>query len=274
MGMQDKTPLVSVIMGVHGAHLPVHELENAIQSVLNQTFSDFEFLICEEGSSFEIRQILENYAENDSRIQLVDGCGAFLLAQKLNRCTEAARGRLIARQDADDFSAANRFQRQVDYLMEHPECAFVGCNVNYCQNGKDAGFSHFPTTPQARDFLFVQPFVHPTLIFRKEVLTKVGGYCEDTRCDGCEDYDLLLRIYIAGMHGDNLPDRCFSYTLPDRGVRKRTWVMRWNEVVTRMRLFKQLGWLPWALPYVVKPAAVGLLPTTWLDRIKQCQRER
>ena len=75
MGMQDKTPLVSVIMGVHGAHLPVHELENAIQSVLNQTFSDFEFLICEEGSSFEIRQILENYAENDSRIQLVGGCG-------------------------------------------------------------------------------------------------------------------------------------------------------------------------------------------------------
>lgn len=130
-----------------------------------------------------------------------------------------------------------------------------------------------PKSPTVRDFLFVQPFLHPTLLFRRPALETVGGYCEEPRCTGCEDYDLLLRLYEAGLAGENIQEPLFTYTLPPPGSKKRTMALRCNEVKTRFVRFRALGLLPRAFPYVIKPVAVGMIPRRALDWLKDRKRE-
>ena len=90
---------------------------------------------------------------------------------------------------------------------------------------------------------------------------------------GCEDYDLLLRLYEAGYRGENMQEPLFTYTLPTIGSKKRAMALRRNEVKTRYTRFRSLGLLPGALPYVVKPAIVGLVPNRLLEQLKQSSTE-
>ncbi len=105
-------------------------------------------------------------------------------------------------------------------------------------------------------------------MFRRGALEAVGGYCEETHCFLCEDYDLLMRLYAAGYRGKNLQERLLDYTLPPRGKKNRTMRDRLHEAQTRRRGFRKLGVLGEAWPYVLKPLAVGLLPAGLLNRIK------
>ena len=114
-----------------------------------------------------------------------------------------------------------------------------------------------------------QPYIHPTLMFRKEALDAVGGYSENKRQVLCEDYDLLLRLYVKGYRGMNLQEDLLEYTLPSTAKGNRKMCHRWNEAVTRWSRFRELGVLPRALPYVLKPLAVGLVPEFLLKGVKR-----
>lgn len=262
-------PVVSVLMGVYYRKADTVLLERSVRSILEQTFRDFEFLICDDGSTAEAASLLENLAAEDSRIRLVRVGTLFTLPQKLNACLEAAHGRLLARMDDDDWSEPQRFEKQLRALEENPGAAFVGSNVLLWQNGTCVGSRELPSRPTVQDFLFVQPFIHPTLIFRTEALRAVGGYSEDPHCILCEDYDLLLRMYARGYWGINLTDELLCYTVPAPGEHRRKMKHRFNESVTRYHRFRELKLLPKALPYVLKPVAVGLLPgqlVQWLRK--------
>lgn len=266
-------PQISVIMGVRYQRTDLSLLKRSIDSILGQTYPYIEFLICENGSTGAAKQCLQNYVRQDRRIRLIPGKGAITLAEKLNRCLSNARSDYIARMDDDDWSAPKRLEKQMIALHEHPERAFVGCNANLLQNGETVGQRILPEYPTERDFLFVQPYLHPTLLFRKKALDAVGGYCTDRRCDGCEDYDLLLRIYQAGQVGFNLQESLLIYTLPDSGTHK-PYRYRWYEAQTRYVRFCSMGLLPAAWPYVVKPLAVGLLPNRLLQELKSWRERR
>ena len=112
-----------------------------------------------------------------------------------------------------------------------------------------------------------QPYIHPALIFRREALEAVGGYTEGKSCVLCEDYDLLLRLYKKGFYGANLQEILLNYTLPATAKGSRNIVHRWSESVVRWKRFYELGVLPGAIPYVIKPIAVGLLPECILAEI-------
>lgn len=267
MQPEDK-PLVSVIMGVRYQQDDIMMLQRSIKSILDQTCRNFEFLICDDGSTEVARHYLEKTEEQDIRIHLIRNCPKTDLASKLNWCLKEAKGLYIARMDDDDWSYTQRFEKQLCALVENPQIAFVGSNVRLWRDGHVVGTRRLPLRPEIRDFLFTQPFVHPTIMFRKKALLAVGGYCEEPRCLGCEDYDLLLRFYEAGFAGINLQEFLLVYTLPALGRKKRTMALRWNEGRTRWIRFKALGLLPGALFYVVKPVLVGLLPEFLLARIK------
>lgn len=260
--------LISVAMGVRYRREDLTLLCRAIESVLQQTHSNLEFLICENDSTQEAKALLAQYALQDSRIRLIDGSGTSLLSEKLNRCILAAKGRWIARQDDDDCSLPDRLARQVEFLHVNRQYAFVGCNVKIEQGDEVVGIRNFPMAPKIKDFLFVQPFIHPALLFRRDCLEAVECYSESRFCSGCEDYDLLLRLYQAGYTGANLSEPCFIYHTPPPGARTRSYSMRVNELVTRWNRFYALGLLPGALPYVIKPVVVGLIPQKLLYRIK------
>lgn len=270
---QDDRPLISVLMGVLYRRDSINLLERSIHSIQDQTYSNWELLICDDGSTRMAHRYIEEAATQDTRVRLVRGCPKTDLASKLNWCLKAANGTYVARMDDDDFSYPERFAVQMEYLREKPQAAFVGCATQLERDEKPVGTRKLPARPVVKDFLFAQPFLHPTLIFRREALETVGGYCEEPRCLGCEDYDLLLRLYEAGYCGENIQEPLFTYTLPPVGSKKRTMALRWNEVKTRCVRFRALRLLPGAFPYVVKPVIVGLMPPRMLKWIKKKQVE-
>lgn len=261
-------PLISVLMGTYYRRTETGLLERSVSSILNQTLSNFELLISDDGSTKDARILLEQMACQDRRIRLIRRGHLYSLSEKLNACLCQAKGTLIARMDDDDFSFPDRFAKQAAALEAHPDAAYVGSNVELYRSGTLIGARVLPERPSVKDFFFTQPYVHPSLMFRRDALLSVGGYSESPHCLLCEDYDLLLRLYAKGFQGMNLQENLLAYTLPDTAKGNRKMRHRWNEAVTRFYRYKELKVLPWAFPYVVKPLAVGLIPEPVLRKLK------
>lgn len=269
MGQREMAPEISVLMGVYYRRDSLDFLRRSIQSILEQSFSNFEFLICDDGSSQEARSCIRTFAAKDSRIRVIERHDLFTLSAKLNACLREAKGSFIARMDDDDRSHPDRFEKQLAYMRDARELEFLGSNVELWQSGQYVGIRKFPERPKVQDFLFAQPYIHPAMMFRRTALLAVGGYSEDKNCILCEDYDLLLRLYGKGCHGGNLQECLLDYTIPDTAKGSRKMKHRWNESVTRYRRFRELKLLPGALPYVAKPILTGFLPNRILYATKK-----
>lgn len=263
----EEGPLISILMGVRYRRGDTGLLERSVRSIQEQTYRSFELLLCDDGSTAEARALLDRLAEEDDRIRLIRDPACLDLAKKLNRCLKAAQGRYIARMDDDDRSSPDRLEKQLRFLEDHDDIAFVGCNVRLIRDGNPAGERRFPFRPAVEDFYFTQPYIHPALLFRRKALDAVGGYSEDGDCVLCEDYDLLLRMYQAGFQGANIQEPLLDYTVSDGTNRKMR--HRLNEARTRYRRFRDLGKLPGAWPHVVKPIVVGLLPGAVRERMRK-----
>src|SRR5512135_1833139 len=123
--MMSDPPLISVCMPVYNAE---RYIARAVESILGQTFGDFEFLILDDGSTDGSLEILRRYANHDPRIRLTSRPNKGL-PPSLNELVDQARGEFIARMDADDVALPERFARQVEYLRAHPDCVLVGSRV-------------------------------------------------------------------------------------------------------------------------------------------------
>lgn len=199
-------PSVSVIMSVYnGAPF----LYACVQSILQQHFRDFEFLILNDGSTDGSSEILRDLAKTDDRIRLIERENRGLVAS-LNELVAAARAPLLARMDADDISMPDRLSRQVAYLSEHPEVGVLGCNTHDID---ERGFilkttEQYPLTPAAARASLEKgpPVCHPSVVMRASLLATF--YRPAFR--HAEDYDLWLRV---SMHTDicNLPERLLLY---------------------------------------------------------------
>lgn len=272
--METDKPLISVIMGTLGKREKLPLVKMATRSILNQNFVNFEFIICDDGSDSEVSDYLDKIALIDSRIKLVRSGRKYALAEKLNFCIEQSIGEYIARMDDDDVSHTDRLKKQIEFLTKETRISFVGCNVNLSDSGVIVGKRIFPEYPKIDDFFFNQPFVHPTLMFRREALLAVNGYCEEKRCFLCEDYDLLLRLYHADLTGANLQESLFDYTLSDTAKGRKKFRYRINEARTRYIRFRELKCLPKAFVYVIKPLVVGIIPFRLLIRIKKLKGQK
>ena len=266
--MENDAPLISVLMGTFYRREELSPLNHSVSSILQQTYKNFEYLICDDGSTPAAKRVLEKYAAADMRIKLVRPGSALTLSEKLNVCLQVSMGSLIARMDDDDVSHPNRFSKQIAFLQQNPQIAYVGCNAALVCAGKMVGYRQLPQYPLAQDFYMTQPFIHPTLIFKRSALLSVNGYSERSEAILCEDYDLLLRLYKQGHFDANLQEYLFDYSVPDTARGNRKMAYRWNETLTRYARFRDLGLLPAAFPYVIKPLAVGVLPESILKRIK------
>ncbi len=251
---------ISVIMGVYNQK-DRRALEQAVDSILDQTFTAFEFLIYDDGSCMEEAETIRKLAAKDGRIRLLRGEKNQGLANALNACLKAAKGRYLARMDADDISAPERLQTQKKYLDKHPEYAFVGLNAELFDEAGTWGFRQMTEHPGPAEFLKYSPYIHPTVMFRREVLEAAGGYLvtKDTR--RCEDYELFMRLYNMGFHGSNMQVNLFSYRENRRNYDKRTMLMRIAEMKIRYHGFRSMGILNGKnMIYVVKPVLLFFLP--------------
>ncbi len=259
-------PELSVIMGVYNC--PAKEmLVQAIDSILNQTYRDFEFIICDDGSKNDTFLWLQEKAKQDERITLIESNENKGLADALNQCLKKATGQYIARQDVDDYSTPTRFDIQLQFLREHPSIAFVGtaCFV-YDKNGL-YGEWHRPEYPSRRDFLFNSPFIHGTVMFRREVFNVCGGYELIGRCRKYEDYAFFMHAYAKGFQGANINQLLYTfYSEEKKNMVSRT--MRLDEYSVRKQGFKELGIGLKRIPYLWKPIILILVPNKLLNSLK------
>lgn len=199
-------PSVTVLMPVYNG---ARYLRTAIESILAQTYADFEFLIINDGSTDSSREIITSY--RDARIRLVDNDHNLGLTRTLNRGLQLTEGDLVARQDADDVSHYRRLEQQVQFLRHHPSVALLGTQGRVIdQDGNYQG-----PLDRSRDHasirwyhFFSSGFIHGSVMFRREVIyNEFGGYRDFLYC---EDYELWSRVALAYPVA-NLPARLVDY---------------------------------------------------------------
>jgi glycosyltransferase involved in cell wall biosynthesis len=202
-------PLISVLMPAYNAERYIRQ---AIDSVLAQTFGDFEFIIIDDGSTDHTAAILKEYADRDPRVCVKSGPNQGV-SNALNSALGTARGQFIARMDADDVCLPSRFEKQSHFLKEHPNYVLVGSR---CMLIDPDGYPICEKTDIALDHEEIDslllrmswPLVHPAVMMRTDTLRKIGGYNPQYRTN--QDHDLFLRLAEVGRLA-NLPEILLEY---------------------------------------------------------------
>ena len=264
----DIMPKISVIMGVYNCKDP-KMLEDSVNSIINQTYKDWEFIICNDGSTNNTLEILEKVAKLDSKIRIISYEKNKGLANALNYCLKYANGELIARQDDDDVSLPERFEKQVAFLNKHKEYNLVGTIAYVYDDNGIWGSYGLDEKPTKSSFLWNSPFLHPSIMMYKSDLLKLNGYRVAKETRRCEDYDLFMRMYAVGMKGYNIQEKLYKYRIVRNTKNKhRPMKYRIDEAVVRYKGFKNLGILLKGIPYIIKPIALGIIPQSIFKYIK------
>ena len=254
-------PQVSVLMPVYNAERYVAE---AVESILLQSFQDFEFLVFDDGSADKSFAIVNGYAKRDDRVHL------FRKKHKgyvpwLNEGLAISRGEFIARMDADDISFPDRFARQVDYLRQHVSCSAVGCGILLIDpDGSplcNRIFEGDHDKLDAKQIIGEFPVIaHPASMMRRSSLIKAGGYREEY--ETMEEFDLWLRLSEQGRLA-NLPDVLFKYRQHHQSVnatqaeRQKSWA---DQIMNEARIRRGLQPLSWSIATHYAP------PTSIVER--------
>lgn len=207
----ESEPRISVIMSVYNS---APFLREAVDSILNQTFGDFEFLIVDDKSTDNSLEILNTYS--DSRIQIFENLENIGLTKSLNKLLLIAKGEFIARMDADDISLPERFERQMDYLNGNKNVILLG--AQYKLIGNNSIISNFPLNHDAiaANLVFENCFAHPSAIFKRQITSQV--FYNDSY-EVAQDYELWTRLVFNGIV-NNLPEALILYRQHETNIGK------------------------------------------------------
>lgn len=245
-------------------------LRTSINSILNQTYKDIEFIICDDGSTDDTYYILEQICKSDSRIKLIKNSVNMRASGARNRCLKEAKGEFIAIMDADDYSLPERLESQIEFLIQNNEFDFVGCRGKYFEDkiNNNTGEYWYCEYPEKKDFLVTLPFVHASIIFKKDALLKAGGYSMNKKVNRSEDYDLIMRMYAMGYKGANIDKALYYIRQDEKTFKRRKYRYRINEAIVKYEGFKRLKLMPIGIIFAIKPLIVGLIPIGLLNLIK------
>jgi len=232
---------ITVLMSVYNGE---EFLREAVESILSQTLEDFEFLIIDDGSSDSSAEIINSF--DDPRIKLVINKFNIGLARSLNRGLLLSSGEFIARMDADDISAASRFEKQIRFLEQHPEIDVCGSYISAFTNESKRIWT-YPTDPLEATcyLLFNAPVAHPVVMVRKESLQR-HNLLYDPAYQAAQDYDLWARA-IGLMQIANIEEVLLEYRLHDNQIgRSGSGFQSKAANTVRLRLLKRLSLEPTA----------------------------
>ena len=263
------SPRVSVVLSVQNGEA---SLDQAVQSILRQTFGDFELVAVDDGSTDRTPEILRSLG--DPRLSVITQPSAGLTVS-LNRAIGVSRGELIARMDADDVALPERFARQVAYLDSHPEVGLLGTGA---EEITPAGRVVGVVAPPAEDALIRRalirrnPFVHSSIMARREVILRAGGY--DERLAVAQDYDLWMRV-AALTSLANLPESLVRRRLvPGQVSRARDSDRLRAEIGVKWRAVRQGVYPWWCAIFLAKPLAGLALPVPFRERARRALGRR
>lgn len=245
-------PKISVILSVGSQK---KYLKDAVQSILNQTFKDFEFIIINDASkNLEIPK--------DSRIKIITNTRHLGLTRSLNIGLKKAKGEFIARMDADDISKPERLKTETEFLEQNPDVALVGSWVDLIN--EKGSFLHTKKLPIdyeniKNNLIKANQFYHPTLLIRKNILDKVGFY--DEKYEFSQDYELVLRI-ASKYQVANIPESLLEYRVNTKSAISHGYVKEQAKfaLMARIKALKDYNYPKWQIIYLIKPLISFLTP--------------
>jgi len=229
-------PKVTVLMPVYNAERYVGK---AIESILKQTFKDFEFLIINDNSTDNSLSIINSY--HDPRITLFSNKNNCGLSYTLNRGIEIAKGEYIARMDADDISLPKRLEKQIKFMENHPEIGICGAWIHSFDKLGDCNIWHYPSTHEELvSWLFFNCcFAHPTVVIRKKLFWETGlKYNQEFKSS--EDYDLWVKL-MKITKGGNLQEVLLKYRLSDNQMSSSKSLQILNANKVRFQILNSMG---------------------------------
>ena len=270
---------VSIIMGIYNC---AKTLPEAIDSIIAQTFTDWQLIMCDDGSIDNTYMVAKAYVDNDpSRFILLQNEHNMGLNHTLNRCLSEATGAYVARMDGDDISVPTRLEKEVRFLDENPEYSIVSSTMILFDENGEWGKSQTIEKPTKRDFIKHSPVhSHAPCMIRREAYMAVGGYTEDKRMLRFEDVNLWYKLYAKGYIGYNISEPLYRMRDDRAAARRRSLKSRMNGVYVTyvgLKLFDAPWYMYW---YVVvdflKHLVKGAMPEQaylWFHK-KAIRKER
>lgn len=262
-------PKISVIMGIYQSKNK-KIVSDAIQSIINQTFKEWEFIICDDGSTDDTWEFLSKKYGKDSRFLLIRNKVNGGLRVALNSCLKVATAEYIVRMDADDYSRPDRLEILYKVARNNPDVDVIGtAMLSFDEKGEHGIIHPKKLEPQKKDFIHGSVVAHATTIMKKVSLIKVNGYRVAWETTRCEDTDLYMRMCAEGAKFKNI-DEPLYYVRQDRdSVARRKYINRIKEAVVKFKGFRQLKMPVYDYVFVLKPLIVGLIPAGILLKIKK-----
>jgi glycosyltransferase EpsE len=259
-------PVISVLMSVHNN---MDTLLDAIDSVLSQTYQNFEFLICDDGSSDETKSCLLDYAENNDCVRIFLNDDSKGLAHNLNMMLGEARGDYIARMDGDDICYPNRFQEQRSFMSANPEVHILGTAAHIINdNGEKSGRYNWPEKDfDIKKIIWCNPIIHPSVMMRRQALVDIGGYPNYRRR---QDYALWFHAMASGLKFHNLQKALIQYRIVKRHYKKTNMIEAWRQLKIGWKGYARVGGLnPKAYAIMAWPLARSLMPSKIQQRLQK-----
>lgn len=208
-------PAISVVMPAYNTERYVDE---AVSSILAQTFTDWELVAIDDHSTDNTKRILDSYAASDPRIRVVTTVGKGFV-DALRTGVEASHGGLIARMDSDDRSAPTRLERQWEFLQAHPEVGLLGTSVRVIDSeGVTLSAIRYPSSDAIIRLALRHEttFAHGAVVMNRHALLAVGGHRHDAY--PADDYELWCRLVTSGVRAANLDEPLYDYRVNDTGI--------------------------------------------------------
>lgn len=258
--MQQHSPLLTVLMAVYNNE---EFVEDAINSILTQTYSNFEFLIIEDASSDSSFSIIELVSGRDPRIHVVRNKNNFGLGYCLRMGTRQAFGKYLARMDADDLSFPNRLEVQVDYLEKNQDIDIVGSTALEIDFLGNVGrFKGMPAlNKQIVENIWACPIIHPSVTFRRQRIIDVGNY--DGTLRRRQDYELWFRCVKNGLKFSNIQMPLIYYRFDHITHRKQSLELAIQQVKIGLNGCKMLKLPWWQKAAVTTPVWRAILPSSF-----------
>ena len=215
-------------------------LSQSINSILNQTYTNFEFIIVlDNPKNSELLGVLSDFSKKDSRIKLLVNDVNLGLPLSLNKAIAISNGEYIARMDADDISLPNRFEIQHKYFLDHPECDLISTNRIYIDENDNLYGDEMTLNYSSEKIKQLLKYrciiVHPTIMIKKNVLTSVGGYRD---FKAAQDYDLWLRLSKIDIEMKILPDVLLYYRMRKDGISQSNYAKQYAYSMLAQYLYK------------------------------------
>ncbi len=244
---------VSVIMSEYNTDKTY--LRTAIQSILDQTFKDFEFIIVDDRGKNDLAKVVKNF--NDDRIRIIKNQKNMGLVYSLNKAVRLAKGEYLVRMDTDDIALPDRIEKTYEFMLAHPEYDVVGsCAVEF-SGKKDLGILGKPGEKSKKSIMRGDVPVHPAVIMKKESVVSVSNYDNYQRA---EDLALWCKLLLNKKRIFVLDDVLLLYRVNKDDYAKRTLKNRKDELKARITFYPKMGANLVDYLYIAKSIIAGIMP--------------